>query len=160
MSRPQRIGKVVVTLRKRVRTRRVSPPTNAANHSESLDSPPGTRDALPPDMFIALAGRIKRQVGVVNPVGRYYDRCFVCLVESIDAPVWLRTLGLRVACSLRRPMEVGSSDGQRLEIHPDIGVGIVHLTPDEAHLDDVARMVGHPNSVAKRIDAFDGQHRP
>jgi GGDEF domain-containing protein len=89
------------------------------------------------DMFIVLAGRIQRQVGVVNPVGRYYDRCFVCLVESIDAPVWLRTLGLRVACSLRRPMEVGSSDGQRLEIHPDIGVGIVHLTPQEAHLDDV-----------------------
>jgi GGDEF domain-containing protein len=89
------------------------------------------------DMFIGLAGRIQRQVGVVNPVGRYYDRCFVCLVESIDAPVWLRTLGLRVACSLRRPMEVGSSDGQRLEIHPDIGVGIVHLTPQEAHLDDV-----------------------
>ena len=89
------------------------------------------------DMFIGLAGRIQRQVGVVNPVGRYYDRCFVCLVESIDAPVWLRTLGLRVACSLRRPMEIGSSDGQRLEIHPDIGVGIVHLTPQEAHLDDV-----------------------
>ena len=89
------------------------------------------------EMFIGLAGRIQRQVGVVNPVGRYYDRCFVCLVESIDAPVWLRTLGLRVACSLRRPLEVGSSDGYRLEIHPDIGVGIVHLTPDEAHLDDV-----------------------
>jgi GGDEF domain-containing protein len=89
------------------------------------------------DMFIVLAGRIQRQVGVVNPVGRYYDRCFVCLVESIDAPVWLRTLGLRVACSLRRPIEVGSSDGQRMEIHPDIGVGVVHLTPQEAHLDDV-----------------------
>ena len=88
-------------------------------------------------MFIGLAGLLQRQVGVVNPVGRYYDRCFVCLVESIDAPVWLRTLGLRVACSLRRPMEVGSSDGQRLEIHPDIGVGIIHLTPQEAHLDDV-----------------------
>jgi hypothetical protein len=89
------------------------------------------------DLFIGLAGRIKRQVGVVNPVGRYYDRCFVCLVETIDAPVWLRTLGLRVACSLRRPMEVGTGDGQRLEIHPDIGVGIVHLTSLDSHLDDV-----------------------
>lgn len=89
------------------------------------------------DLFIGLAGRIQRQVGVVDPVGRYYDRCFVCLVEAIDAPVWLRTLGLRVACSLRRPMEVGTSDGQRIDIHPDIGVGIVHLTPQEANLDDV-----------------------
>lgn len=89
------------------------------------------------EMFIALAGRIKRQVGVVNPVGRYYDRCFICLVETIDAPVWLRTLGLRVACSLRRPMEIGTGDGQRMEIHPDIGVGIVHLTPLDANLDDL-----------------------
>ncbi len=89
------------------------------------------------DLFIGLAGRIQRQVGVVNPVGRYYDNCFVCLVESIDAPVWLRTLGLRLACSLRRPLDVGTSDGQRIDIHPDIGVGIVHLTPQEANLDDV-----------------------
>lgn len=89
------------------------------------------------EMSIALAGRIKRQVGVVNPVGRYYDRCYICLVESIDAPVWLRTLGLRVACSLRRPMEIGTGDGQRLEIHPDIGVGIVHLTHFESNLDEV-----------------------
>lgn len=89
------------------------------------------------DLFIGLAGRIQRQVGVINPVGRYYDNCFVCLVEAIDAPVWLRTLGLRVACSLRRPLAVGSSDGQRIDIDPDIGVGIVHLTPREANLDDV-----------------------
>lgn len=111
------------------------------------------------DMFIGLAGRIQRQVGVINPVGRYYDRCFVCLVESIDAPVWLRTLGLRVACSLRRPMEVGSSDGQRLEIHPDIGVGIVHLTPQEAHLDDVLhdaeRMAEAARSMPSRTAMLD-----
>jgi GGDEF domain-containing protein len=89
------------------------------------------------ELFIGLAGRIKRQVGVVNPVGRYYDRCFVCLVETIDTPAWLRTLGLRVACSLRRPMEVGTGDGKCFEVHPDIGVGIVHLTSAESHLDDV-----------------------
>ncbi|MDB5945952.1 MAG: hypothetical protein JWQ33_978 [Ramlibacter sp.] len=89
------------------------------------------------EMFIGLAGRIKRQVGVVNPVGRYYDRCFICMVETIDAPAWLRTLGLRVACSLRRPMQIGTTGGRQLEIHPDIGVGIVHLTNPEAHLDDV-----------------------
>jgi hypothetical protein len=89
------------------------------------------------EMFIGLAGRIKRQVGVVNPVGRYYERCFVCMVETIDAPAWLRTLGLRVACSLRRPMEIGTAAGKRIEIHPDIGVGIVHLTGLHMDLDDV-----------------------
>ncbi len=111
------------------------------------------------EMFIALAGRIKRQVGVVNPVGRYYDRCFVCLVETIDAPVWLRTLGLRVACSLRRPMEIGTGDGQRIEIHPDIGVGIVHLTPLDANLDDVLhdaeRMAEAARSMPSRTAMLD-----
>ncbi|WP_376852717.1 diguanylate cyclase domain-containing protein [Caenimonas terrae] len=113
------------------------------------------------DMFIRLAGRIQRQVGVVNPVGRYYDSCFVCLVESIDAPVWLRTLGLRVACSLRRPVEVGSSDGQRLEVHPDIGVGIVHLTAQEAHLDEVLndaeRMAEAARATPSRTAMLDPQ---
>jgi hypothetical protein len=43
------------------------------------------------EMFIHLATRIQRQVGVVNPVGRYYDRCFITLVETIHSPAWLRT---------------------------------------------------------------------
>jgi GGDEF domain-containing protein len=84
------------------------------------------------EMFIHLATRIQRQVGVVNPVGRYYDRCFITLVETIHSPAWLRTLGLRVASSLRRPVEVNGHDGQRIELRADIGVGVVHLTSEPA----------------------------
>lgn len=89
------------------------------------------------EMFIQLATRIQRQVGVVNPVGRYYDRCFITLVETIHSPAWLRTLGLRVASSLRRPMEVTSLDGQRVELRADIGVGVVHLSRDHADVEDI-----------------------
>lgn len=103
------------------------------------------------EMFIGLAGRIKRQVGVVNPVGRYYDRCFICMVETIDAPVWLRTLGLRVACSVRRPMEIGTAGGKRIEIHPDIGVGIVHLTGLRTDLDDVLYDAERMAEAARRM---------
>src|SRR5205085_8831915 len=79
------------------------------------------------EVFIALATRIQRQVGVVNPVGRYWDRCFVSLVETIHSPAWLRTLGLRVATSLRRPIVVSGIGGERAEVHVDIGVGVVHI---------------------------------
>lgn len=89
------------------------------------------------DMFIHLAMRVQRQVGVVNPVGRYYDRCFITLVETIHSPSWLRTLGLRVSSSLRRPMEITAANGERLEIRPDIGVGVVHLTRDHADVEDI-----------------------
>jgi len=89
------------------------------------------------DMFIHLAMRVQRQVGVVNPVGRYYDRCFITLVETIHSPAWLRTLGLRVSSALRRPLEITSANGERLEIRPDIGVGVVHLTRDHADVEDI-----------------------
>jgi GGDEF domain-containing protein len=89
------------------------------------------------EMFICIASRIQRQVGVVNPVGRYYDRCFVSLVETIHSPAWLRTLGLRVASSLRRPMEINTQDGKRIEVRADIGVGVVHLERSQAAVEDI-----------------------
>jgi hypothetical protein len=84
-----------------------------------------------------MATRIQRQVGVVNPVGRYYDRCFVSLVETIPSPLWLRTLGLRVASSLRRPVEITTASGERIEVKVDIGVGVVHLSRRRAAVEDI-----------------------
>lgn len=89
------------------------------------------------EAFMALASRIQRQVGVVNPVGRYYDRCFVSLMETIHSPSALRTLGLRVASSARRPIPVQSASGERIEVAPDIGVGVVHLSRKPAALEDI-----------------------
>ncbi len=89
------------------------------------------------EMFVCMASRIQRQVGVINLVGRYYDRCFVSLVETIQSPAWLRTLGLRVATSLRRPMELTSRSGHRVEITADVGIGVVHLLPGAAAVEDI-----------------------
>jgi GGDEF domain-containing protein len=110
------------------------------------------------DVFICIATRIQRQVGVVNPVGRYYDRCFVTLVETIHSPAWLRTLGLRVASSLRRPMEVMTANG-RLEVKVDIGVGVVHLSrgpaPVEDILHDAQRMAEAARGMRSRAAMLD-----
>ncbi|MFO1245134.1 MAG: diguanylate cyclase [Ramlibacter sp.] len=102
------------------------------------------------EMFIHLATRVQRQVGVVNPVGRYYDRCFITLVETIHSPAWLRTLGLRVASSLRRPIEVNGPDGQRVELRADIGVGVVHLTSDPADVEDILHDAQRMAEAARR----------
>lgn len=89
------------------------------------------------EMWATLAARLQRQVGVVNPVGRYWDRCFIVLVETIPSPAALRTLGLRVAGSLRRPLEVSGLDGGRMHVHPDFGVGVVHLRGSSLDVDDI-----------------------
>jgi GGDEF domain-containing protein len=89
------------------------------------------------ELFICMASRIQRQVGVINPVGRYYDRCFVSMVETIQSPARLRTLGLRVATSLRRPIEVMDISGQRIELRAEVGVGVVHLSREPAPVEDI-----------------------
>jgi GGDEF domain-containing protein len=111
------------------------------------------------EAFICMATRIQRQVGVVNPVGRYYDRCFVTLVETIHSPAWLRTLGLRVASSLRRPMEIPTASGERIDITADIGVGVVHLSggpqPIEDILHDAQRMAEAARGMRSRAAILD-----
>ena len=103
------------------------------------------------DVYIRLARRMQRHTGVVNPAGRYYDRCFMVLIETLHSPRWIRTLGLRVATSLRRPMEMVSLTGRRIRITPDIAVGIVHLS---AAAKDVDQLLHEAQSVAQAARAM------
>jgi GGDEF domain-containing protein len=103
------------------------------------------------ELFIHLATRIQREVGVVNPVGRYYDRCFVALVETLHSPSDIRTLGLRVAARARRPMEIRSLDGDALSIKADIGVGVVHLASGRTDVDDILHEAQDVAQAARRM---------
>lgn len=89
------------------------------------------------EVWMAVAARVQREVGIVNPVGRYWERCFVALVETIPRARTLRRLGLRVAAALRRPVEVTGRDGEPVRVRLDIGVGVVHLAPGHAEVEDV-----------------------
>ncbi len=130
------VQKLIKAQRRRRRTRRDGAVIAVLVFNvESITEQVGTAGVN--DMFITLASHFQRQVGVVNPVGRYYEQCFVSLVETIHSPGWLRTLGLRVASSLRRPVEVNAAGGQRVEVLPDIGVGVVHLSPGHLDVEDI-----------------------
>jgi hypothetical protein len=50
---------------------------------------------------------------------------------------WLRTLALRLASNLRRPMVATRRAGDRVDLALDIGVGVVHLSRPAAAVDDV-----------------------
>ncbi len=89
------------------------------------------------EIYIQLARRMQRHTGVVNPAGRYYDRCFIVLMETMHSPKLIRTLGLRVASSLRRPIDVISLNGERIKVVADVGVGIVHLSGARKDVDQV-----------------------
>lgn len=89
------------------------------------------------ELFIGVASRIQRQVGAVNVVGRYYEGCFVAVIESIPSLAWLRRLSLRLAGNLRRPLPVTLRSGDRSELTLDIGVGVVHLSRPPDAVEDI-----------------------
>lgn len=103
------------------------------------------------EMWATLAARMQRQLGVVNPVGRYWDRCFVALVETIPSLPWLRTLGLKLATSLRHPVEVTGLDGDRIQVHADIGVGVVHLPRGNVEVEDALDAVQRLATAARTM---------
>lgn len=89
------------------------------------------------EVFIGVASRIQRQVGAVNVVGRYYEGCFVAVLESIPSLAWLRTLSLRLAGNLRRPLPVTLRCGDRSDLTLDVGVGVVHLSRPADAVEDI-----------------------
>ncbi len=111
------------------------------------------------DIYTELALRMQRETDVINPAGRYYDRCFLVLFETLHSPDWLRTLGLRVACSLRQPIEAISLNGERVLITADVGVGIIHLSNAQKDVDqllhEVQRAAAGARDMPSRAAVFD-----
>lgn len=87
------------------------------------------------ELLITLAARIQRQAGVVNPVGRYYEGCFVVTLEALHSAAALRTTALRIAASLRQSLDVPTRDGGSVPVRPDYGVGVVHLSRRRLYVD-------------------------
>lgn len=103
------------------------------------------------EIYSRLARRMQRHTGVVNPAGRYYDRCFIVLIETLHSPRWIRTLGLRVASSLRKPLEVTSLSGERIKVSADIGVGLVHLSGAGKDVDQLLHEVQDVATAARAM---------
>jgi GGDEF domain-containing protein len=89
------------------------------------------------ELYTELALRMRRQTGIINPAGRYYDRCFLVLFETMHSPRWLGTLSLGVAASLRQPVELTSLSGERMLVQADIGVGIIHVAEGAKDVDEL-----------------------
>jgi hypothetical protein len=89
------------------------------------------------ELYTELALRMRRQTGIINPAGRYYDRCFLVLFETMHSPRWLGKLSLSTAASLRYPVELTALTGETLLVRADIGVGIIHVAQGGKAVDEL-----------------------
>lgn len=130
------VQRLLKAQRRRRRTRRYGAMLAVmAFDTERLAATLGTQGR--DEAYLHLVARLRREVGVVNIVGRYYDRCFIALLESVHSPTDLRTVGLRVAVRCRRPMEIHGLEGDAHQVRLDIGVGIVPIADGFRDVDDL-----------------------
>jgi diguanylate cyclase (GGDEF)-like protein len=78
-------------------------------------------------VIYSLAARVRQSVGSSTEVGRYDDNSFVVIVESVKRPSVLRTIGLRLASSVRKPYMLNPQSTSPRQFMADIGVGIARL---------------------------------
>jgi GGDEF domain-containing protein len=78
-------------------------------------------------VIYGMATRIRQQSGTAAAVGRYSDTSFVVVFDSIKQPSYLRTLGLRLAVSVRRPYMLNAFSSDPREFKADIGIGIARV---------------------------------
>lgn len=81
-------------------------------------------------VIYGLAARI-RQVSrsSASVVGRYSDNNFVVVLDSVQRPSVLRTLGLRLAVATRRPFMLNPYSTSPREFRADVGVGVARISP-------------------------------
>lgn len=78
-------------------------------------------------MIFTIAARLWRSVGSSTEVGRYDDNSFVVIVESVKQPSLLRSLGLRVAAAVRRPVILNPYSTSPRDFRGDMGIGVARL---------------------------------
>ncbi len=76
-----------------------------------------------------VAARVRQAAGSTATVGRYSDTCFVVVMDSIKQAGVLRTLGLRLAASVRRPFILNPYSTSPRDFRADVGVGVARIAP-------------------------------
>ncbi|MBS7809128.1 7TM diverse intracellular signaling domain-containing protein [Variovorax sp. PCZ-1] len=81
-------------------------------------------------VIYAMAARVRQASGSsAAAVGRYSDSSFVVVLDSVQRPGVLRTVGLRLAVALRRPYMLNAQSSSPGEFRADVGVGVARISP-------------------------------
>ncbi len=89
------------------------------------------------ELLIRLGFRVSREIGLINPVGRYYDRCYIVLLETAASPANTDRLITSLTEKLSQPMDIMGFHGEAHTIVLNVSVGRASLT----HQEDVSNVL-------------------
>jgi GGDEF domain-containing protein len=97
------------------------------------------------ELLIRAGARVRREAGLINPVGRYFDACFVVLIETLSDPSEVDRLVHLLTKSLSRPMEIRGVHGEPQTVTLNIGVGAARLF----HQSDISSVLHRAEQSAR-----------
>lgn len=102
-------------------------------------------------VIYGMAARVRQVAGGgATLVGRYSDNSFVVVLDSIKQPSVLRTLGLRLAVSVRRPFIINPTSSNPREFRADVGLGVARIAPGR----EIRERTAHNSTQMGGFDSF------
>jgi GGDEF domain-containing protein len=98
------------------------------------------------ELLFRAAARVRRTSGLINPVGRYFDRCFIVVMETVRTPADAEEMAAALKYTLTQPMEIQGLHGEQQSLSLEVSVGSVRLT----HQLDVAAVMHRVEQEACR----------
>lgn len=80
------------------------------------------------ELLIRAGARVSREAGLINPVGRYFDACFMVLMETVNESAEIDRLAHAIQRSFSRPMDIRGSHGEPQSVTLRVGVGVARLS--------------------------------
>lgn len=80
-------------------------------------------------LFARVGARVRRSAGLINPVGRYFDRCFLVLIETQHSNEEYGNLMESLVSAITKPMEIKGLHGETHSVALHVGVGTASLRP-------------------------------
>lgn len=100
-------------------------------------------------VIYGMAARVRHASGSsASAVGRYGDNSFVVVLDSVQRPSVLRTVGLRLAVAVRRPFLLNPYSSSPGEFRANVGVGVARISPGR-------QATGHVQRDETQMGAFD-----
>jgi GGDEF domain-containing protein len=96
------------------------------------------------ELLMRAGARVRRDAGLINPVGRYFDACFIVLIEAIIDREEVHRLVKTLRRSFDRPMDIRGLHGEPQSVTLKVGVGLAKLS----HQSDISSVLQRAESAA------------
>ncbi len=96
------------------------------------------------ELLMRAGARVRKDAGLINPVGRYFDACFVVLIETMNDREDIHRLVNTLQQSFRQPMDIRGLHGETQSVTLQVGIGLARLS----HQSDISSVLQRAENAA------------